>query len=54
MTEHKGNDSKAIENYLEVCGWQEQKIRERLQKAERKGKFRTAKQVGKVVDSFKP
>lgn len=27
MTEHKGNDSKAIENYLEVYEWQEQKIR---------------------------
>ena len=46
--------NEAIENYLEVYEWQEKKIRERLNKAEKKGKFRTAKQVSKVVDSFKP
>ena len=46
--------NEAIENYLDVYEWQEKKIRERLNKAEKKGKFRTAKQVCKVVDSFKP
>lgn len=46
--------TEAIENYLEVYDWQEQKIRERLKQAEKKGKFRTAQQVSKVVDSFKP
>jgi len=46
--------TQAIENYLEVYEWQEQKIRERLKKAESKGKFRTAKQVSRMVDSFKP
>ena len=46
--------TEAIDNYLEVYDWQEQKIRERLKKAEKKGKFRTAKQVAKVVDSFQP
>ncbi len=46
--------NEAIENYLEVYEWQEKQIRERLKKAEKKGKFRTAKQVSKVIDSFKP
>ena len=46
--------NEAIENYLDVYEWQEQRIRERLKKSEKKGKFRTAKQVSKVVDSFKP
>ena len=46
--------NEAIESYLEVYEWQEKLIRERLKKAEKKGKFRTAKQVSKVVDSFKP
>ncbi|NIQ03013.1 MAG: ribbon-helix-helix protein, CopG family [Nitrospinaceae bacterium] len=45
--------NEAIENYLEVYEWQEKRIRERLKKAETSGKFRTAKQVAKVVDSFK-
>ena len=45
--------NEAIENYLDVYEWQEKQIRERLKKAEKKGKFRTAKQVSKVVDSFK-
>ncbi|MDH5458513.1 MAG: ribbon-helix-helix domain-containing protein [Nitrospinota bacterium] len=46
--------NEAIENYLDVYEWQEKQIRERLKKAEKKGKFRTAKQVSKIVDSFKP
>ena len=46
--------NEAIENYLDVYEWQEKQIRERLNKAEKKGKFNTAKQVSKVVDSFKP
>jgi predicted transcriptional regulator len=46
--------NEAIENYLDVYEWQEKQIRERLKKAEKNGKFRTAKQVSKIVDSFKP
>jgi len=46
--------NEAIENYLDVYEWQKQKIQERLKKSEKDGKFRTAKQVSKVVDSFKP
>ena len=46
--------NEAIENYLEVYEWQEKRIRERLKKSEKNGKFRTAKQVSRVVDFFKP
>jgi predicted transcriptional regulator len=46
--------NQAIENYLEVYDWQEKRIRERLKKAEKGGKFRSSRQVSDVIDSFKP
>ena len=46
--------NEAIEIYLEVYEWQEKRRRERLKKSEKNGKFRTAKQVSRVVDFFKP
>lgn len=46
--------NQAIENYLEVYDWQEKRIRERLKKAEKGGKFYSSKQVSDVIDSFKP
>jgi len=46
--------NQAIENYLEVYDWQEKRIRERLKKAEKGGKFHSSRQVSDVIDSFKP
>ena len=46
--------NQAIENYLEVYDWQEKRIRERLKKAEKGGKFYSRGQVNDVIDSFKP
>jgi len=45
--------NEAIENYLEVYEWQEKKIRTRLTRAKKKGKFFTGGQVNEVIDSFK-
>lgn len=46
--------NQAIENYLEVYDWQEKRIRERLKKAEKGGKFSSISQVSDVIDFFKP
>ena len=46
--------NQAIENYLEVYDWQEKRIRERLKKAEKGGKFYTTRQVNDVIESLKP
>jgi predicted transcriptional regulator len=46
--------NQAIENYLEVYDWQEKRIRERLKKAEKGGKFYSSSHVSDVIDSFKP
>ncbi|KMP12108.1 hypothetical protein UZ36_02105 [Candidatus Nitromaritima sp. SCGC AAA799-C22] len=46
--------NEAIGNYLDVYDWQEKRIRGRLKKAEKGGKFYTGDQVNEVVDSFKP
>lgn len=46
--------NEAIDNYLEVFEWQEKKIKQRLRKAEKGGKFIKGEQVDKIVDSFKP
>ena len=46
--------NEAIENYLEIYEWQEQRIEERLKKAEKGGKFLNSEQVDKIVESFKP
>ena len=45
--------NEAIENYLDVYEWQEKKIRERLKKAEKGGKFYSGNEVDEIVDSFK-
>ena len=45
--------NEAIENYLDVYEWQEMKIKHRLRKAEKGGKFIKGEQVDKIVDSFK-
>ncbi len=46
--------NEAIENYLDVYEWQEKRIKERLKKAEKGGKFLNSDQVDKIVESFKP
>ncbi len=45
--------NEAIDQYLDVYNWQEQRIRERLKKAEKDGKFRSTRQVSDVIESFK-
>lgn len=45
--------NEAIDNYLDVYEWQEMKIKHRLRKAEKGGKFIKGEQVEKIVDSFK-
>ena len=54
MAQNSGNANEAIENYLEIYEWQEQRIEERLKKAEKGGKFLNSDQVDKIVESFKP
>jgi len=39
--------------HSEVYEWQKKKIRERLKKSEKGGKFLTSDQVNKIVESFK-
>jgi predicted transcriptional regulator len=46
--------NEAVEKYLNVYEWQEKKIKERLKKADKGGKFLSGVQVDKIVDSFKP
>jgi predicted transcriptional regulator len=46
--------NEAIESYLDVYEWQEKRIKERLIKAEKGGKFLNSDQVDKIVESFKP
>lgn len=46
--------NEAIENYLDVYDWQEKRIKERLKKAEKGGKFVSGSQVDRMVESFKP
>jgi predicted transcriptional regulator len=46
--------NEAVEHYLEVYEWQETRIRERLKKAEKGGKFYSSAKVNGVVESFKP
>jgi predicted transcriptional regulator len=46
--------NEAIAQYLDVYALQEQRIRERLKKAEKGGKFLAKAQVGDVIESFKP
>jgi predicted transcriptional regulator len=45
--------NEAIGQYLDVYDWQEKRIRERLKKAEKGGKFYTKSQVNAVIESFK-
>ena len=45
--------NEAVGHYLDIYTWQENKIRERLQTAQKKGKFHTAKEVADTVESFK-
>ena len=46
--------NEAVENYLDVFEWQEQRIKDRLKKANKGGKFLSSKRVDNIVDSFKP
>jgi predicted transcriptional regulator len=46
--------NEAIESYLNIYEWQENRIKERLKKSEKGGKFYTGDQVDKIVESFKP
>lgn len=46
--------TEAVDNYLEVYEWQEQRIKERLKKADKGGKFLDSGKVDKIVESFKP
>ncbi|WP_447970250.1 CopG family ribbon-helix-helix protein [Nitrospira sp. M1] len=45
--------SEAIENYLDVYQWQEQRIRQRLKTADKGGKFYSRSKVSDMVESFK-
>ena len=54
MTQKSGNINKAIENYLDIYEWQEKRIKERLKKAEKGGKFLNSTQVDKIIESFNP
>ena len=45
--------NEAVENYLDVFDWQEQRIKARLRKAEKGGKFLAGGRVDKIVDSFR-
>jgi predicted transcriptional regulator len=46
--------NEAIESYLNIYEWQEKRIKERLKKSEKGGKFYKSDQVDKIVESFKP
>lgn len=46
--------NEAVEQYLEVYEWQEQRIRERLKKAEKGAKFFSKAEVASVVETFRP
>ena len=46
--------NEAVEKYLEVYDWQEKRIKDRLKKSEKDGKFLSGDQVDQIVDSFKP
>ncbi|GJL50812.1 CopG family ribbon-helix-helix protein [Candidatus Nitrospira salsa] len=46
--------NEAIENYLDVHQWQEQRIRQRLKRADKGGKFYTRSEVSDLIESFKP
>jgi len=46
--------NEAIDNYLDVYAWQEQRIRERLKKADKGGTFYTRSQVSDLIETFKP
>jgi predicted transcriptional regulator len=46
--------NQAIDNYLEVYEWQTARIRERLGKSRKGGKFKTSNHVDALVESFKP
>ena len=45
--------NEAVEQYLDIYDWQEKRIRERLKKAEKRGKFYSKSQVNEIVESFK-
>ncbi len=46
--------NEAIDNYLDVYEWQEKRIRERLKRADKGGKFFTRSQVSDLIETFKP
>ena len=45
--------NEAVEQYLDVYDWQEKRIRDRLKKAEKGGKFYSKSQGNEIVESFK-
>lgn len=46
--------NQAIEDYLDLYEWQAEKIRQRLARAEKGGKFKSGKEVDKLIEKFKP
>ena len=46
--------NEAIENYLSVYEWQEKRISDRLNSAEKGGVFLDSGEVEKIVQSFNP
>ena len=46
--------NEAIANYLDVYEWQEQRIRQRLKRADKGGKFYTRSEVSDLIETFKP
>jgi len=45
--------NEAVDHYLDVYEWQEQRIKERLKKAGKGRKIMDSRQVDKIVESFK-
>ena len=46
--------NEVIENYLDVYEWQGQRIRQRLKRADKGGKFYTRSQIGELIETFNP
>lgn len=46
--------NEAIENYLSVYDWQKEEIRKAVAEADRGGKFYSASEVARMIETFKP
>lgn len=46
--------NQAIENYLEVYGWQKEEIKKAVAEADNGGEFYSSTKMDKIVESLKP